>query len=90
VGGTEREKTFYFYFIFKWLICRRIAQELTRLAEDIWPKADKPLRQRMAPLAAGAAWNLKLWKNMDEYITVMPDTSVRCPPPPNVIAPRRL
>jgi hypothetical protein len=54
-----------------------VAQELNRLAEDIWPKADKPLRQRLAPLAAGAAWNLKLWKNMDEYITVMPDTIVR-------------
>jgi FKBP12-rapamycin complex-associated protein len=57
-------------------------QELTKLAEDIWPKADKSIRQRMAPLAAGAAWNLRLWKNIEDYIGVMPDNTVHWPPPP--------
>lgn len=52
-------------------------EELTKLAEDIWPKADKSIRQAIAPLAAGAAWNLRLWKNMEEYIAVMSENTVR-------------
>lgn len=51
-------------------------EELTKLAEDIWPKADKTIRHAIAPLAAGAAWNLRLWKNMEDYITVMPENTV--------------
>jgi len=48
-------------------------QELMRLAEGIWPAADKPTRQRIAPLAAGAAWNLRMWSNMEDYTTVLPE-----------------
>jgi hypothetical protein len=55
-------------------------QELTKLAEDVWPKADKSMRQRMAPLAAGSAWNLRLWRNIEDYIGVMPDNTVRARP----------
>jgi len=49
-----------------------------RLAEGIWPAADKPTRQRIAPLAAGAAWNLRMWSNMEDYTTVLPENPDGC------------
>jgi FKBP12-rapamycin complex-associated protein len=52
-------------------------EELIRLSEDVWKQADKTTRQAMAPLSAGAAWNLRQWRAMEDYVSVMSDVNVR-------------
>jgi len=51
-------------------------EELIKLSEDTWLRADKVIKKKMAPLAAAAAWNLAKWAPMEEYISAIPDSTV--------------
>jgi len=51
-------------------------EELHKLSVSKWNLADTSTKQKMAPLAAAAAWNLGEWDSMQEYVEVMPGDSV--------------
>jgi len=61
--------------------CLHALGEWQQLAQDIeehWGNADNDLRRELAPMAAAAAWSLREWDAMDDYIAVMkPDSSDR-------------
>lgn len=48
---------------------------LYQLASETWPKAIEIHRQKMAPMAAAAAWGLGHWDSMEEYTLVIPRDS---------------
>lgn len=41
--------------------------DLYALAAEVWPKADDFNRQRMARMAAAAAWGLEKWDSLEKY-----------------------
>lgn len=47
---------------------------LSQLAQKRWFSADDALKKKIAPLAAAAAWGLKQWEAIDDYIVAMPDS----------------
>lgn len=49
---------------------------LSQLVVDHWMDAGNEGRREIAPLAAAAAWSLREWDSMDEYINVMPNDSL--------------
>ncbi|KAL6080518.1 Serine/threonine-protein kinase tor1 [Balamuthia mandrillaris] len=51
-------------------------EELTEVSQEAWQRADRRGRLIIAPLAAGAAWNLGLWDIMKDYINEMPHHTV--------------
>lgn len=53
-------------------------EHLTELVHERWPLAPLEGRRQMAPLAAAAAWSLRQWDMMDEFIAAMrPESSER-------------
>ena len=48
---------------------------LSNLVNGHWMNAGHEGRREMAPLAAAAAWSLREWDSMDDYIGVMPSDS---------------
>ncbi|KAF8519025.1 phosphatidylinositol 3-kinase [Hysterangium stoloniferum] len=48
---------------------------LSQLVHENWVGAGNDGRREIAPLAAAAAWSLREWDRMDEYIGVMPNDS---------------
>jgi FKBP12-rapamycin complex-associated protein len=50
-------------------------EELIHLCRDAWAPAEPAARLEMAPLGAGAAWNLGYWDEMADYVAVLPDGS---------------
>jgi FKBP12-rapamycin complex-associated protein len=50
-------------------------QRLSGLVSEHWSNAGNEGRREMAPLAAAAAWSLRDWDLMDDYIGVMPSDS---------------
>src|SRR5690349_20439004 len=62
-------------------------EDLSKLADETWCRADKLVKKRMAPLAAAGAWHLGKWKAMEDYISAIPEHTVR---PPREIQTRRV
>lgn len=54
--------------LFRW-------EELIQLCREAWAPAEPAARLEMAPLGAGAAWNLGYWDEMSEYVAVLDDGS---------------
>lgn len=53
-------------------------ERLTHHVEESWSHASAEERRDIAPLAAAAAWSLKDWNGMDNYIATMkPDSADR-------------
>jgi FKBP12-rapamycin complex-associated protein len=50
-------------------------ETLSSLAQDKWIHANPEVRKTIAPLAAAAAWGLRQWELMDNYLSVMKSTS---------------
>ncbi|KIJ55748.1 hypothetical protein M422DRAFT_24274 [Sphaerobolus stellatus SS14] len=50
-------------------------EKLAGLVNEHWNNAGNDGRREMAPLAAAAAWSLRDWDSMDDYIGVMPSDS---------------
>jgi serine/threonine-protein kinase mTOR len=48
---------------------------LSTLVNEHWMNAGHEGRREIAPLAAAAAWSLREWDSMDDYIGVMPSDS---------------
>ncbi|CCF58185.1 hypothetical protein KAFR_0E00310 [Kazachstania africana CBS 2517] len=48
---------------------------LSKLATEKWQLVDPDARKSIAPLAAGAAWGLGQWDNIEQYIDVMNPSS---------------
>ncbi|GFS99114.1 hypothetical protein TNCV_822401 [Trichonephila clavipes] len=46
--------------------------QLYQLSTETWPAVDDPLKTKMAPIAAAAAWGLGHWESMEEYTRVIP------------------
>lgn len=49
---------------------------LAVLTQEVWKIAAEPLKSRVAPLAADAAWHLSQWDSMDDFLAVMQPQSV--------------
>jgi len=50
-------------------------EKLSTLVHAHWMNSGNEGRREMAPLAAAAAWSLREWDSMDNYIGVMPSDS---------------
>ncbi|KAI8593944.1 armadillo-type protein [Geranomyces variabilis] len=50
-------------------------EALSQLGQDRWIYANNDVKKAIAPLAAAAAWGLRQWDLMDEYIAVMKQDS---------------
>ncbi|KAL6964513.1 non-specific serine,threonine protein kinase [Sarracenia purpurea var. burkii] len=48
-------------------------EELNNLCKEYWTPAEPAARLEMAPLAAGAAWNMGEWDQMAEYVSRLDD-----------------
>ncbi|KAL7000628.1 non-specific serine,threonine protein kinase [Sarracenia purpurea var. burkii] len=48
-------------------------EELNNLCKEYWTSAEPAARLEMAPLAAGAAWNMGEWDQMAEYVSRLDD-----------------
>lgn len=46
-------------------------EQLSNLAAEKWRISKPEIRKYIAPLAAGAAWGLGHWENIEQYISVM-------------------
>jgi len=52
---------------------------LSVLSEGTWAQADKSIKKKIAPLASAAAWNLRDWDTMPDYVAAIPDDTVIAP-----------
>ncbi|KTB17890.1 Serine/threonine-protein kinase TOR1 [Nakaseomyces glabratus] len=50
-------------------------ETLSQLAENKWKTSNLQVRKKIAPLAAGAAWGLGEWDEIEKYISVMKENS---------------
>lgn len=50
-------------------------EELSKLADTKWKLSNLQTRKKIAPLAAGAAWGLSEWDEIEKYISVMKEHS---------------
>ncbi|KAJ7542470.1 hypothetical protein O6H91_10G108000 [Diphasiastrum complanatum] len=48
-------------------------EELSALCRESWAPAEPSARLEMAPMAASAAWNMRLWDEMSEYVSRLDD-----------------
>ncbi|EPZ33264.1 phosphatidylinositol kinase Tor2 [Rozella allomycis CSF55] len=46
-------------------------ERLSEVSQEKWLQADEDVRKQIAPLAAGAAWGLKQWESLDDYLSVI-------------------